>query len=219
MGHFSFAWFKEHPWLTGVVVVVGGFLFLSLSGILGGGGSTGPVTVTGASDAEIAAQSQQQQIQAAQAVASQQSSDQLEETKITTEAQLSALNAVLAASAAQGSNGSSAAGDGVTINGKIVSYADLPTLNAENQVVAAQAKAAGLGTLYDPHYGAIQNEVPNAVLAQVTGYTGNFGGGAFETWITQQDQATQAKAQGVLISYGESNRVVGFGSTSYGNST
>lgn len=65
---------KAHPWATGIIVVVGGFIFLSLTGIIGGSGGSGSSGSSGSgpSDAEIAANAtiQAAQIQAqAQAAA------------------------------------------------------------------------------------------------------------------------------------------------------
>lgn len=51
---------KQHPWITGIVVVVGGIVFISISGIFSGGSSGGSSGGGGSSlsDAEIAAQAQ-----------------------------------------------------------------------------------------------------------------------------------------------------------------
>lgn len=46
---------KAHPWATGIVVVIGGIVFISISGIFDGGGGSGGATASGPSDAEIAA--------------------------------------------------------------------------------------------------------------------------------------------------------------------
>lgn len=65
---------KTHPWATGIVVVVGGIIFLSLTGVFGGssGGSSGGGDSSRPSDAEIAANAQIQAAQiAAQANAAQ----------------------------------------------------------------------------------------------------------------------------------------------------
>lgn len=61
---------KAHPWQTGVIVVVGGLIFIVISGVFSGGdgGSSGG-SVSRPSDAEIAANAQ---IQAAQIAASAQ---------------------------------------------------------------------------------------------------------------------------------------------------
>jgi hypothetical protein len=61
---------KAHPWQTGVIVVVGGLIFIVISGVFSGGdgGSSGG-NVSRPSDAEIAANAQ---IQAAQIAASAQ---------------------------------------------------------------------------------------------------------------------------------------------------
>ena len=65
---------KSHPWTTGTVVIIGGLVFISISGVFGGsGGSSGGAVDSGPSDAEIAANaaiaSAQIQAQAAQAQA------------------------------------------------------------------------------------------------------------------------------------------------------
>lgn len=59
---------KAHPWMTGIVVIVGGIVFISMIGIGGGGGST-QVVDAGPSDAEVMANAQ---IAAAQIAANSQ---------------------------------------------------------------------------------------------------------------------------------------------------
>lgn len=49
---------KAHPWATGIIVVVGGIIFISLIGIGGGGGGETQVVDAGPSDAEIMANAQ-----------------------------------------------------------------------------------------------------------------------------------------------------------------
>lgn len=44
---------KEHPWATGIIVVVGGILFISISGVFKGGGSS--ASSSGPSDAQVQA--------------------------------------------------------------------------------------------------------------------------------------------------------------------
>jgi hypothetical protein len=63
---------KSHPWATGIIVVIGGIIFLSVTGILGGHGGGSTATTTGPSAAELQANAaiQVAQIQAG-AVAAQ----------------------------------------------------------------------------------------------------------------------------------------------------
>lgn len=60
---------KEHPWATGIIALIGGFIFIM---IVRGGGSSGGTTVSGPSDAQVMADAQVQAAQiAAQAQAAQ----------------------------------------------------------------------------------------------------------------------------------------------------
>jgi len=50
---------KQHPWITGIIVVIGGIVFISITGVFSGGGSSsGGGGGDSLSDAEIAAQAQ-----------------------------------------------------------------------------------------------------------------------------------------------------------------
>jgi hypothetical protein len=51
---------KKHPWVTGIVIVIGGIVFITISGVFSGSGGGGSATSSGGglSDAELAAQAQ-----------------------------------------------------------------------------------------------------------------------------------------------------------------
>jgi hypothetical protein len=90
------AYAKAHPWATGIIVVVGGIIFLSITGIFGSSGGSGGTSDDGPSDAEIMANAQiqaatiQAQAAAAQAGASLRAAEmgygyQLESEKLQSE--------------------------------------------------------------------------------------------------------------------------------------
>ncbi|HTK34545.1 MAG TPA: hypothetical protein VL358_04555 [Caulobacteraceae bacterium] len=80
-------------------------------------------------------------------------------------------------------------------------------LSGYASALLAQKSAGGIGGV-SSELGA--NPEVNAVLASVTGYTGAFGTGGFQSFITAADPATQTKAEAVLNAFGQSNRIVGF---------
>jgi hypothetical protein len=49
------SYMRAHPWATGIIIIVGGIVFLMLSGVMGGGAASSASADTGPSDAEIAA--------------------------------------------------------------------------------------------------------------------------------------------------------------------
>lgn len=244
---------KGHPWIAGTVIVVGGFVFIKLSGIFGGG-SSAPVSTgggnaagdTAASIAQIQGQTQLGLASISAGAASDQYALQshiaelaltADQGKTSAALQLGMENLKDSVSIAQINAGVATAADAnqtsmwshlidvisgknvnapaadpnlVYLNGRGYNAAQLDAQYSEDKATAAAAKASGQSIIYDPHFGALQNEVPNAVLAKVTGYTGDFGKGGFESWIGQQSASVQMAAAQVLNRYGEPDRIVGF---------
>nr|WP_286208866.1 tape measure protein [Azospirillum sp. A1-3] len=60
------------------------------------------------------------------------------------------------------------------------------------------------------NWGASGSVAANMQLALKTGYSGDFGGGGWQSWITQQDDSTKAIARQVLAAAGQSWRINGF---------
>lgn len=78
----------------------------------------------------------------------------------------------------------------------------------------------GAGAFVDPglsanlgrNWGLPENAEINRTLAFATGYTGDFGSGGWQAWITQQDEQTRATARFLLEAAGQSERIVNFAS-------
>lgn len=80
------------------------------------------------------------------------------------------------------------------------------------------AKGGASGGSFDPTWGAAANVDVNKALAAATGYSGSFGAGGFQAWITGQDIVGMPRpeqwqidaAKQVLTEAGQDNRIVGF---------
>lgn len=82
-------------------------------------------------------------------------------------------------------------------------------LKALDTTLSDQSKAAGV--LSTPrNWGAAAQVPTNLQLALKTGYSGDFGGGGFQSWITQQPDAVKATARDVLTQMGQGWRINGF---------
>jgi len=63
------------------------------------------------------------------------------------------------------------------------------------------------GALANPGRSWGANPDANMALARQTGFSGDFGGGGFQAWIMQQDEATKAKAREILAQQGQAYRI------------
>lgn len=84
-------------------------------------------------------------------------------------------------------------------------------LKALDATLVEQSKASSI--LSTPrNWGAAAQVTTNLQLALKTGYSGDFGGGGFQSWITQQSDPVKATARDVLTQMGQSWRINGFAS-------
>lgn len=99
----------------------------------------------------------------------------------------------------------SVAGLGI-INSSVLSVRD-----AIAALAGATATASAAGSRMDPQWGATANMGVNQQLASATGYTGAFGGGGFQSFITSDAGAAfRDVAKQILTAGGEANRIQGF---------
>lgn len=91
---------------------------------------------------------------------------------------------------------------------RFIQSADLATRSNARDVLTqfGQTSRVDFSTA-DPQWGDYHNVDANKALAAALGYTGAFGGGAFDVWIKQQGADAKTTAANVLRQFGEASRI------------
>jgi hypothetical protein len=83
----------------------------------------------------------------------------------------------------------------------------LPGASPDANWTSTDSAPWGAGVEMDKQWGALTNNDVNKLLVQATGYTGKFGAGGWQDWISKQPEPVKAKARAILRQAQKEDRI------------